>query len=156
MATTPFDSGMLGLMRASVVWRFGFVFVATSAAAWASGCSDDPDPVAPSADGGVEAAALDSSPGPSPDSSVDASPPGRDCSQDKDAGDNLAEHLECTGLYASFAEKRVAADVKPFKPGFELWSDGAEKQRWAYLPPGSKIDTTSFDEWVYPVGTKFW
>ena len=41
-------------------------------------------------------------------------------------------------------------------PTEALWSDGAVKRRFIYLPPGTTIDTTNMDEWVFPVGTKFW
>ena len=64
--------------------------------------------------------------------------------------------LACTGLYAQLSTKVVATDVHAFEPGLRLWSDGASKSRWVYLPPGSKIDTSNVDEWVFPVGTKFW
>jgi mono/diheme cytochrome c family protein len=37
-----------------------------------------------------------------------------------------------------------------------LWSDGASKRRWIALPPGTKIDTTDPDFWIFPVGTKLW
>ena len=33
----------------------------------------------------------------------------------------------------------------PYTPGVVLWSDGAEKQRYLYLPPGTKIDTSDMD-----------
>jgi len=64
--------------------------------------------------------------------------------------------LRCTGLYADWTAKTLAPDAVPFKPGVELWSDGADKHRWIYLPPGSKIDTSDPDEWKFPVGTKTW
>jgi hypothetical protein len=64
--------------------------------------------------------------------------------------------LECTGLYADFASKRIADDVRPYSPALPLWSDGAEKQRWIHLPPGTKIDATNPSEWTFPVGTKLW
>jgi len=35
-----------------------------------------------------------------------------------------------------------------------LWSDGAEKQRYLSLPPGTTIDTSRFDAWQFPIGTK--
>jgi hypothetical protein len=85
----------------------------------------------------------------------DASRPKRDCARDLN-DDNVWIHLECSGLYSSFADKTVADDVKPYKPGVELWSDGAEKQRWVYLPPGTKIDISDWNEWSYPKGTKLW
>jgi hypothetical protein len=37
-----------------------------------------------------------------------------------------------------------------------LWSDGAKKKRWIYLPAGCSIDAEHIDDWVFPVGTKFW
>jgi hypothetical protein len=64
--------------------------------------------------------------------------------------------LECTGLYASLAAKVIANRVKEFSPAVPLWSDGAEKKRWIYLPPGTKIDNSKPGEWMFPVGTKAW
>jgi hypothetical protein len=46
--------------------------------------------------------------------------------------------------------------VRVFEPRYKLWSDGASKRRWIYLPPGEVIDTSDMDHWVYPVGTKAW
>jgi hypothetical protein len=64
--------------------------------------------------------------------------------------------LGCTGLYDDWEAKRVAWNVRGFSPGTPLWSDGTQKQRWLYLPPGQPIDATDPDEWVFPVGTKVW
>ena len=64
--------------------------------------------------------------------------------------------LACTGLYSDWASKTVSADLKPYAPGLSFWSDGAQKSRWIYLPPGQKIDTSIMDEWTFPVGTKIW
>jgi hypothetical protein len=81
---------------------------------------------------------------------------------DLDAGDcgtgPLGEPLDlsCTGLYADFASKTVAPGVSEYAPGLLLWSDGASKTRWIYLPPGKRIDTSDMDEWSFPVGTKVW
>jgi hypothetical protein len=92
------------------------------------------------ADGGAEAAA---------DAGIaDAGP----CA---DAG-ATPNDLACTGLYSDWDTKTVAAGVTQYTPGLVFWSDGAEKTRWLYLPPGSKIDTTDPDNWVFPVGTKIW
>jgi hypothetical protein len=65
-------------------------------------------------------------------------------------------HLYCTGLYARWPSERLADDVRLYDPGLHLWSDGAAKQRWVWLPPGRMIDTSDMDEWVFPAGTKFW
>jgi len=43
-----------------------------------------------------------------------------------------------------------------FSPQYPLWSDGASKRRWIYLPPGSSIDASHPDAWVFPIGTKLW
>jgi hypothetical protein len=65
-------------------------------------------------------------------------------------------HLADTGLYADAATRRVAPDVLPFTPQYPLWSDGAAKRRWIRLPPGTAIDASDPDAWVFPVGTRLW
>jgi hypothetical protein len=37
-----------------------------------------------------------------------------------------------------------------------LWSDGATKRRWISLPPGTAIDGSDPEAWIFPVGTRFW
>lgn len=64
--------------------------------------------------------------------------------------------LRCTGLYADFDAKTLSPRARAFAPAVSFWSDGAEKHRWVDLPDGTKIDTTSMDEWRYPIGTKVW
>lgn len=64
--------------------------------------------------------------------------------------------LSQTGLFSDIATETLAPGVREFRPANELWSDGATKRRWVYLPPGQTIDTTKMDYWVYPVGTKLW
>lgn len=67
----------------------------------------------------------------------------------------LPERLSSTGLHGGTPEA-IAADVLGFRPRFELWSDGASKRRFIWLPPGTQIDTSDMDSWVFPVGTKVW
>lgn len=70
-----------------------------------------------------------------------------------------ASRLLCTGLYgpsAAAGEKRIAPGIEAYEPGFQLWSDGLEKARYIYLPPGTRIDTADMNEWMFPVGTRFW
>jgi hypothetical protein len=120
------------------------------------------------ADAGADSATVDSSIETSADDS--ASPPADstapqeaatdtgatvDCSND-DAGDGLPLDLQCTGLYSDWASKTVATANVYYKPAYVLWSDNANKARYMYLPPGTKIDTTDMDNWVFPVGTKVW
>lgn len=64
--------------------------------------------------------------------------------------------LSETGLYADIAARRVDPANRPYSPQYPLWSDGALKSRWVYLPPGSTIDARDTDAWVFPTGTKFW
>jgi hypothetical protein len=37
-----------------------------------------------------------------------------------------------------------------------LWSDGAAKRRWIWLPAGTSIDARDPDAWNFPPGTKLW
>jgi hypothetical protein len=64
--------------------------------------------------------------------------------------------LIATGLYADFATRTVASDVRSFSPQYPLWTDGATKRRWIALPPGTWIDASDPDAWVFPVGTRIW
>ena len=73
-----------------------------------------------------------------------------------DLSEGLFEHLSCAGLYADLPAKRLDPALRAYKPALELWADGAEKQRFIFLPPNTKIDTSNIDEWVFPNGTKVW
>jgi mono/diheme cytochrome c family protein len=64
--------------------------------------------------------------------------------------------LSETGLHAPGEPGVAAADNRPFAPQYPLWTDGASKRRWVYLPPGTTIDASSTHAWEYPVGTKLW
>jgi len=64
--------------------------------------------------------------------------------------------LSETGLYEASRPGAIARGVRQFSPQYPLWSDGAAKARWVYLPAGTTIDTTNHADWVFPVGTKFW
>jgi hypothetical protein len=66
------------------------------------------------------------------------------------------ERLSETGLFADFAARKLAPGVMPYTPRYQLWSDGADKERFLYLPPGAVIDTSDMDRWIFPVGTKAW
>jgi hypothetical protein len=85
------------------------------------------------------------------------SPPDLGC---VDPATGLPADLFCTGLYADHSTSRskdqLAAGVMPYTPGTTLWSDGAEKHRFLYLPPSTQIDTSDLDTWKFPVGTRTW
>lgn len=67
----------------------------------------------------------------------------------------LPTRLSRTGLYADIVDKVLADDAIAFAPAHALWSDAAVKQRWIQLPADAVIDTTDFDRWTFPVGTKW-
>lgn len=73
-----------------------------------------------------------------------------------DPPDGPQPDIYCAGLYLDRDPSRIAPDAIPYTPGVTFWSDGAEKQRYLYLPPGGVIDTSSMDAWRFPVGTKAW
>jgi hypothetical protein len=74
---------------------------------------------------------------------------------DDDAG---VEEETCgpQGLYADRFCKHLERGVIPYTPRFELWSDGADKQRFIYLPEGEQIDTSNPDRWNFPRGTRLY
>jgi hypothetical protein len=61
---------------------------------------------------------------------------------------HVPERLHDTGLFAP--------GVIAFAPRHALWSDGAEKRRWLWLPPGRTIDASQADAWRFPRGTRLW
>ena len=60
----------------------------------------------------------------------------------------LPLHLRDTGL--------SDPGTLSFSPQYPLWSDGAHKRRWIYLPPGTSIDASRPDAWDFPAGTRLW
>lgn len=64
------------------------------------------------------------------------------------------ETLRCIGMYRDVPNKVLAPGVREFKPAYQLWSDGAEKKRWIYLPEGTQIDNTDANDWRMPNGTR--
>jgi hypothetical protein len=79
--------------------------------------------------------------------------------QEPSAAGPLITRLPCllseTGLYQADMAT-LAEGVRPFRPSFALWTDGAEKKRWIWLPAGTQIDTSNMDFWQFPAGTKLW
>ncbi|HSY25422.1 MAG TPA: hypothetical protein VK841_25030 [Polyangiaceae bacterium] len=159
-------AGLADLSRASLQSLVSLASIAALALA-ASGCGDDVDegPLLPndgSADAGPavpDASALDAPPSPPGDgaasSDAGAAPSDAEAGPDPCAGESVPPStLACTGLYANFATKELAANAMAYTPAAPLWSDGAQKQRWIELPPGTQIDISNPSEWTFPVGTK--
>lgn len=74
----------------------------------------------------------------------------------------LVALLFCANVLANEAPPKLSETgwsgpaVFAYSVQYPLWSDGAAKKRWAYFPPGEKIDTRDMDRWVFPPGTKLW
>jgi cytochrome c553 len=102
-------------------------------------------------DAGMDAARADDA----GDDDAGACPPPPDTSLDAGGYIPVATLAE-TGLYADPKKETLAKGVHAFEPRFALWSDGATKKRYLYLPPCTQIDTSDMDHWVFPVGTKAW
>ncbi len=97
--------------------------------------------------------------GESSDASLDAGEDGAGEGGSPDAAPDAPLLLSQTGLFAGIASDgglAIAAGIESYQPKYPLWSDGADKQRWVYVPPGTTIDTRNPDHWSFPVGTKFW
>lgn len=91
--------------------------------------------------------------GSNPPAQAGSAAPLPECSE-PDMG--LPNDVFCTGLYRDADPSHYAQSARPYTPGVTLWSDGAEKQRYLYLPEGAAIDTSNMDAWSFPVGTKAW
>lgn len=106
------------------------------AVAWALGggafACDGPEPLL---DAGTDAAEPDAGPS--------------DAGRDGGGGDCEGP----PGLYIDGSCEAVAPGVRAYQPRYPLWSDGADKERYIYLPPGARIDTSDPDNWIFPVGT---
>lgn len=72
-----------------------------------------------------------------------------------DAPEPLPQQLSETGLYLP-GTREIAPGNIAYTPQYTLWSDGALKRRWLYLPPGSSIDAANPDAWDFPPGTRLW
>lgn len=69
--------------------------------------------------------------------------------------DEIPELLSEAGLYEP--DMMTLTDgVRPYRPQFELWTDGAEKKRYVHLPEGATIDTSELDYWEFPAGTRLY
>ncbi len=87
------------------------------------------------------------------DANVDSSTPD---ASGPDANTTMPATLRDTGLYSDWDNEVLATGVSEFQPKYVLWTDGATKRRWVYIPSGGQIDTTNMDYWELPVGTKLW
>ena len=122
------------------------------------GCSSDSDGDSPGADGAA-GAMFEAGPSDARSDAASSDSESSDAQADVTSQPALAKTLRATGFFQSVAAdgSLVLADgVREYTPRYPLWSDGAEKKRWVYLPPDSKIDTSDPNHWSFPVGAKFW
>lgn len=64
--------------------------------------------------------------------------------------------LEETGFDWAAAKGGELSHTYAFAPAYPFWSDGATKERYVQIPPGTKIDTSDPDRWNFPQGTRIW
>ena len=64
--------------------------------------------------------------------------------------------LSDTGLYCDISLGALDRNITLLCAPHGLWADAAEKSRYMRIPPGTKIDTTDMDGWIFPVGMKVW
>lgn len=50
---------------------------------------------------------------------------------------------------------QIAADVHAYAPEWELWTNGAAKDRHIRVPEGTRIEIGKSDHWIFPTGTTF-
>lgn len=84
-----------------------------------------------------------------------------DDGQDDDPADDAPTFagprwLSETGLYTDITRGVLADGVIAYDVRYPVWTDGSQKRRFLWLPPGTKIDTSDMNDWVFPVGTKAW
>lgn len=73
------------------------------------------------------------------------------------AGDQAPPlRLSQTGLYEDGRVGIIASSNVPFSPQYPLWTDGAAKSRWVFIPSGAVIDASDPAQWNLPVGTRLW
>ncbi len=68
----------------------------------------------------------------------------------------LPAELRCTGLYTDWSTRALRCGVRGYTPAHQLWADGAEKQRYVWLPQNGTVDVTHPEAFVFPIGTRFW
>lgn len=61
--------------------------------------------------------------------------------------------LSQTGLFTDTAALAPSPALLPYTVTVPLWSDGADKQRWLFVPPGETVTYDPSGAWSFPVGT---
>lgn len=107
----------------------------------------------------LDAGALDAAVRDAGQSPLDATATPEDAEIDPQALEDAGARVACAGppgLYAGAYCSELAPSVRIYKPQYELWSDGSDKQRFIALPRGTQIDASNANRWAFPVGTRFY
>ena len=68
---------------------------------------------------------------------------------------SIPKLLSQTGAFQDVTNLTPANYLLPYDLNVSFWSDGAEKSRWACVPPGEIIHFSPANEWSFPPGTVF-
>ncbi|MCX4240495.1 PQQ-dependent sugar dehydrogenase [Paraliomyxa miuraensis] len=69
------------------------------------------------------------------------------------AGRRFPTRLSQTGLFTDTAALVPNPGLIPYDVTVPLWSDGADKRRWLYVPSGETATFHATEAWSFPVGT---
>jgi uncharacterized repeat protein (TIGR03806 family) len=61
--------------------------------------------------------------------------------------------LSQTGVFSNTPNMTPIANLVPFAPNSQLYSDNATKARWISLPANTKVKWDAKENWIYPQGT---
>jgi glucose/arabinose dehydrogenase len=61
--------------------------------------------------------------------------------------------LSATGLFTDLTRLAPAGALFPYEVNAPFWSDHAEKARWLFVPPGTRVGFRAEGDWTFPPGT---
>lgn len=61
--------------------------------------------------------------------------------------------LSRTGLFTDLVSLTPNPALVPYAVTVPFWSDGADKRRWVFVPPGEVVEYDPTGPWSFPVGT---
>ena len=70
-----------------------------------------------------------------------------------DSTPDFPQTLADTGAFSDLATLTPQPGITPFEVNLPLWSDGAHKTRWFYLPGTNRIVFSRDGVWLAPIGT---
>ncbi|MEW4526690.1 Ig-like domain-containing protein [Maioricimonas sp. JC845] len=73
----------------------------------------------------------------------------------RDERDFLPQRLSETGVFSDTASMTLAPGAVPYDVNSPLWSDGAKKDRWVFVPAGEAVTFNEQGPWEFPAGSVF-